>query len=323
MIPLIRPLVHVPAIEDLDTSQITNFGKNFDAVVKRLHSITGRYVLPVTNGTVAITIAKWTLEAMKKKKYTSFAVPSFTVPATAQALSCNSKEISVKSCGMATLSFEYVPNEDLDVVVSPLGYYVDTKPYHYRDTIFDLAANFMHFPQTTHPVTYSLHATKNLNCYEGGLVSFATEEEFKVALRLTNFNLDQHRNYSFVGTNAKLDELRCAVLLHWLNDLPAIIRRIDAHKHIANEYASCLQRFCVHPLNNHPLSTPPLAMLYCLDTEFLDRLVLRGNEAGIVFRRYYHKQLAPVSPALDGFIAFPSDVSDEEFKKVVNFVRFL
>ena len=71
--------------------------------------------------------------------------------------------------------------------------------------------------------TLSFHATKIFHTIEGGAIIFNDSENYEIAKRLINFNLDKNGMPLGAGINAKLSEYHCAVGLAILTQIDDIL----------------------------------------------------------------------------------------------------
>lgn len=250
-IPLIRPLI--PEFSDvakhLKISQkantFSNFGPNYLKAVELINKRTGRYMVPVTNGTVAIQMACLTT----LPKGSRVIIPDYTHIGT---------YVGVRDAGMVPIIAPASPHTwtlnlstlipikdtfDAIVVVSPFGYNVSIEVYEYfakkydKKIIYDFAGAWGQFPPTKFPVCYSLHATKGWSCGEGGLVSFYDDKEFEVCRKLTNFNINRDASFGpDIGGNYKMDEIRSAMIVSHMKNYSKIMRRSHARSNVMHEY---------------------------------------------------------------------------------------
>jgi dTDP-4-amino-4,6-dideoxygalactose transaminase len=226
-IPLIEPLL--PDMRktmkyyqrSINSGMLSNFGPCFDLAVEKLHTLTGRHILPVTNGAAAIQVAA----AVTLNSWERVAIPDYTHIGTYSALKAAGFDVRLVKASEKTWAIdldslkENVNYFDSLVVVSPFGVNVDIAPYeafarvHRKKIIYDFAGAWGQFPKTMFPVCYSLHATKNFTTGEGGLVSFATHTSFELGRIYSNFGIGPSGDKIFHdGHNLKMDDLRCAMI---------------------------------------------------------------------------------------------------------------
>lgn len=345
-IPLLRP--QLPASSRAQAfyrkSQKANFYANFgpcyDQIVKDLFHY--GYVLPVSTGTAAIHLAA----AVHLPKMSRVVVPDFTCAATVLAIVSAGHYPVIAPCDPKTWAIDLevlgqskVPYDALCVVV-PFGYQIDFGSYRRfcrergKRLIWDAAGAWgVDIGPGEDPVCYSLHATKNLSTGEGGLVVFQNAADHEKARRLSNFGFDETRGtIDCRGTNAKLDEWRCAMLLAALSDTYKMNARIQRKRDLIQKYQHHLPGTAV------PYHAVDGAPSVCVLSGFHRPLWLEAEAAkkGIGLRPYYHPLLSEqaglqhltilpecreVAPFFKTCLGLPSDVSPKEFREVVDFIR--
>ena len=346
MIPLLRP--NLPPMQNilmhLEKSRQENQWTNFGPCEKRasglLQDLLKRYVLLTSNGTTALQLA---LQAQLPQG-SLVAIPDFTFVATLNA---------VISAGMVPVLFPASPETwaidletlwrenskyDAFIVVQPFGYRLDFAAYDQlsndlqKPLIYDCAAGFDFESHTTNTVCYSLHATKNLPIGEGGLIAFSSEFLCRRARMMCNFDFDDNREpVTTGGMNAKMDELHAAVLLEQLTRRDEFTNRIASHQHLCIQYQNDLGSI-VEPHDRYSASAPQLCVLRTKHAELLSDV---GPKRGVAFRRYYRPLLSKMvfsehlqtvgrsSEYFDKFIAFPSDLINDEYGVVIELVKAL
>lgn len=346
MIPLIRPIF--PAWSEiepffkksLNTGQLANFGVCFQEVVSELKRMTDRYCLPVANGTCAIQLAIQTVFPRGAR----IALPDYTHVGTLQAIvaaGCIPVLFPVTR-DLWTISGELLElhKDEFDgfIVVSPFGYRVDFLYYDFladqlkKPVIYDLAGAWGIKAKTKNPVTYSLHATKNFSCGEGGLVCFQDQEQWETARRFSNFETLPDRTVDNVyGNNLKVDELKCAVILAFLKNHHVILNRIEHKKMLVHYYQDLLKDVCIPHNLIHENSAPSLCVLAGFKAKKLEEL---GPSKGVIMKQYYPllTEMAGLSriarvgasgPFFSTCVALPSDEGIDEANKVVEVIRKL
>jgi dTDP-4-amino-4,6-dideoxygalactose transaminase len=326
------PLIHT-------NGQQTNFGPWFWALVNQQRAVTGRHVLPVTNGTVALTIAAQT----EFQRRTNIAVPDYTMVATLHAIVAAGCDPIIVPCDPDTgmMNVDHLARlvawgkVQGAVVVSPFGASFDPAPYEALGIrlVYDLAGAWPMKVETAHPIVYSAHATKNISTAEGGFISYSTEGEWEAGRRLSCFDLDPMRqSHTIYAWNGKMDEMRCRNLCFQLDPTTEwhreIMERIEHKRTLVGAYAEALPM--IQPLANLVTGCPTLCVFNVPDA---DKLEKAGTAASIIFKRYYHPLLSdmqfqqhvtretPPNPKLRQYIAFPSDVDHNERQQVINFVK--
>jgi len=344
-IPLLRPELPdafrwLPLYEEsVRANRLSNFGPCYRKAQDLLDKSTSGFSLPVNNGTTALqTALKVHCPSAKR-----IAIPDFTFAATANACTLAGARPYLTPCREDTWTIDldclYRNRIQYDafIVVSPFGYKVDIAAYDQfakdvgKQVIYDFAAAYGGIYKTKNPICYSFQATKNLPIGEGGAVVFSSLESRLRGEHLINFDFDMHRFCKTpYGFNGKMDEIHAAILVAALSDDVAIDRRIARKKHVIMSYESDLD---VLPHGLHVGAAPQLAVF---PTPVATDLVLRGAEAGIEFRKYYHpllsdmdglaasaKVLGKSSDFFRSIVAFPTDLIGDEYGRVVDFVKGL
>lgn len=352
-IPLFRPSLPAPGLwwesyEQAQASgQLTNFGRNFERARGVLAELFGGHWLPCSTGTAALELAL----VAKLPRGSRVLVPDFTFTATINAVVRAGMKPVIGACEPERLTYpadEFLlrwPLHRIDaiVVVAPFGYDAHLEEWEDiartlgKPLIADLAGAFpLVLKKST--AAYSLHAAKSLAIGEGGLVRFECAEEYERAKRFANFDfvIDPRTQaripFSVHGTNAKLDELRCALLLGQLKRYAsgAISREILARMELCQRYEQALDGEGVYlptgalGLHSHP------SICALMGFAEPDDLVATLDRSGIVARRYYHPllsasfpelpRLGQSHPQLQTVVALPSRVEESEFASVVRVV---
>lgn len=335
MIPLVRPKLPSMAEitpyfqQSIDSGKFSNFGPCFDLLVERLNKRLNRYCLPVSDGTSAITLA---LQANLKHN-SRVLIPDFTHAGTMCGVIKAEMIPIFGGCDRKTLTLsvnkirEMSKGIDAFVVVSPFGYRVDFEIYDSLarelglKVIYDLAGGWGMDVKTKNPFTFSLHATKNFSCGEGGIVCFNEFEEWEKARRLSNFDTGPDRMLlSSSGSNSKASEWTCAVALAHLDAEHRILGKSFRKTKLISWYQAALKGEC-ESLDLHFNSAPSLCVLGGFNAKEMEAF---GKREGIEFKQYYIPLTQmPKLLALEGdeyfnsFVAFPSDVSEHERDQVI------
>lgn len=343
MIPLVRPVFPDKKLvweffdRALSTGQISNMGPCFQLLTKRLEELTDSYCVPVVNGTVAIQVAVQSHFA----RGSNILMPDYTHIGTLQAITaagCNPVMVPVsrQTWTMDPLCLaEGLKRADGAVIVSPFGYPVDFNLYDgiasraRRPLIYDLAGGWGMRVDTKHTVCFSLHATKNFSCGEGGLVAYSKRSAAKDATRRINFDTLLDRTIASPwGGNWKPDELKCAVILAHLYHGDKILERAAAKWARVEYYADALGGSTPDLRNG----SPSLCVIQGLDAKRIER---ESATHGFMAKQYYPllskmpgldeidrmEGVTPSSAAMETCVALPSDVTDKEAAQVVLSVK--
>lgn len=291
----------------------SNFGPNYWAAKAKIDHYLGRHSVLCSSGTAGLVIALKSL-----KNVSVVGVPEYTFIGTLQAVRNAGMEFRVLPCrNDGTLDPEQVTGVDAVIVVAPFGMRIDPIEYQLLGLpiVWDFCPAWPQTFSTIWPIVYSTHATKNISCGEGGIVTFPRKYSAEAARRFTCFALDEYRFPMRIdASNYKIDEHRCGILFD--TDFDEVYAKIERKKEIIALYS---QGTALEPLPN--LDYPTLAVFKVPDAERLEK-----STDEIIFKRYYYPLLSDfagmkANENLRNTIAFPSDVTDEELEIVVNHVR--
>lgn len=228
--------------ESYDAAWFANFGplyQRFCKQVSETYCAPGHTAVLLSNATVALT-AVLVAAGIKGR----VVVPSFTFPATLHSVTAAG--CTPVLCDANPETWELDPHAlqqlleggDVNAVVATrvFGFMRDMNPLrrlcekHSVPFFADAAAAFGHADQAgqlgsfgPQAEIFSLHVTKVFGIGEGGLV-VCTEELAEKLHRTVNFGFNPDRSFAD-GTNAKIDEVRCAIALVMLDRIDDIIER--------------------------------------------------------------------------------------------------
>ncbi len=331
-IPLIRPTL--PDIKELvngykaiqSSGIYTNFGQMYDLACKHVNYHYKGYPVLTNNGTTSLQVALQTTLPRGSR----VAIPDFTFIATLDAVVAAGMEPVILDIDkeMLTINGESLRKHknryDAFICVSPFGYYVNTTYYDLlavslkKKVIYDFAGAFGIDLITKNPVSFSLHATKNLPIGEGGLVIFNNKKDQQIARQLIGFNLDSDKvPIDEFGSNGKLDELHCLMLA---KQLLSFNKRKDSAKWIATRYTIRLNCLKEHFQVIRDKGSPQLPVFRFKNPK---EVIEKCGKAGISVRRYYdpilswcnfnNVQVLEKTLGMNDFLALPKNVTDEEF----------
>ena len=343
MIPFTRPLI--PTMDEimpfyqasLDANHMSNFGPCFTAAVSGLKQRTGGFPLPVSNGTVAISVALRTL--LGPKMGLRVAVPDFTCVATLMAIVQAGMRPVLVDCHESTMAvnpytlIESRDRYDAFVVVSPFGYAVDFKFYERislmlsKPLVFDLAGAWgIDTKDITSPYTYSFHATKNFSIGEGGAVVFQSDKDWQRAKQLINFDMDDNKSsQSQWGLNGKLDEIHCAMICAHLSQHDRIEHRIKDKVNLTKIYENRIPCKINHGYYG---GAPSMAVLSGVQPD----IMIKAARSKVFASRKYYSPLISKMDGLRGsverlgicgeyfetFLALPTGVDAGELDRILN-----
>ena len=146
---------------------------------------------------------------------------------------------------------------------------------------------------------FSLHATKPFGIGEGGLIISKNKKLIERCRSLTNFGFNEDRKVELAGTNAKLQEISCAIGLRQLKSLQ---KRIEGRQKSLAYYKQKLQPHGFIFQANDELSTVPFVSTLLLSKSSRESTSKALTEAGVEHKYYYdplHTQPAFEKYALD------------------------
>lgn len=322
LVPLVRPSfpsfdTFGPRWENSTAASgvFSNFGPLYGECVERLSKMTGRYAIPVSTGTAAVELAIAAAQAGFGHGVDA-AFEAFTFQATKLALD------HVIEGYTAPIRTGHPVNGDIGIVVRTAHFgaareWQDSK----APLVIDAAGAFSPDAIKAMPehafIAVSFHATKNFPIGEGGCVFLprGTGWAAKTIQAAMNFGFDSKRNVlRGWATNAKLDELRCAVLLAQLDRESFFAER-------SRRICDHVKRICQTPGTRvwAPYRfgiAQSLAVVAHADPQALvDALAA----AGFVARRVYHPFVSADFLTYDEarLVALPSDMTDDELHTMI------
>lgn len=344
MIPLIRP--RLPSLTEIepfynmssDSGQFSNFGPVYDLLKKKLSQTLNCYPVICSDGTSAIKIA---LEASVPRG-TRVLIPDFTHIGTLNAVMQAGLTPVMAACNKKTLTLEI--NEikkhrdkiGAFVVVSPFGYKVDFERYDEISeslnipVIYDLAGAWGMEVRTKNPYTFSLHATKNFSCGEGGIACFSQAALAEWARKSTNFFTNSDRTIDNpYGSNCKASEITCAIALAHLLTPDRLQAKVIKKQRLISQYQAALEKIVVVHDRHIGNAAPSLCVLGGLDANNLE---LYGMRNEVTLKQYYIplsrmnglnevERVSVSSPFFDTFLALPSDATDSERDATISLIK--
>lgn len=327
MIPLVRP--YMPKMSDIEkyleeprkTGAWTNFGPNYQYCVEKMNKDYGRYMLPVSNGTTAIELAcKTTLNPSDR-----VVIPDYTHVGTYAGVRAAGNPVVISDCFLSTWTLDlntlrdHLNDFDAMVVVSPFGYAVPTDYYenfakeNNKKIIYDFAGAWGQFPKTKFPVCYSTHATKVISTGEGGIVSFEKEKDFEKARQISNFCVDKKGKIKdSIGHNYKMDEIRCAILRHHLNNTEPLRHRALLRRGVFSRYREYFRAPFIH------WASPSMAVV-CLDKfDTKKHKNFQSKHYYPLLHTYLNEPvLYPSANFFKNLVALPIDVTEKEQDSII------
>lgn len=140
---------------------------------------------------------------------------------------------------------------------------------------------------------FSLHATKPFSVGEGGLITSRNSKLIKKLRSLQNFGFDSDRVVHDIGTNAKMQELNCAI---GIRQLTVLSDRLKKRQKLFMYYANRLTAIGFTLQQNADKSTVAFISALAPVDFNIDQAYIHLHENGVEARRYYtpalHQQFA-------------------------------
>lgn len=320
-IPFIKPIFPdaKEIIEDYKDIVESNHFTNFGPYEKKLSSEVAKYVgdkvyaTTIANCTLGIEVVVNALFDEKKEKVI---MPSFTFAAGAEVLIKSGfqpvfidiEKDSWQPSILQAEKFIKANRADIAGILLCNIFGVGNKNIQYWEAlaklnklpiIIDTAAGFGSEYSPNEKVgargdceVFSLHATKPFAVGEGGLITSTNQGLIEKIRSLQNFGFDKDRVVRNLGTNAKLQELNCAIGLRQLAKLDNIL---STRREVLRKLKD---RLIPHGFDfqiNDELSTVPFASVATRNSKDADNIYKNLIHHGVEARRYYspplHKQL--------------------------------
>lgn len=294
---------------------LTNRGqlvKNYESEISKMHSVSD--VTCVANCTLGLEFALKILTKPDKKEV-------ITTPFTFKATVCAIVNAGFKPVYCDIMSDGNIDHAKLIDLITPdtaaiMPVHVYGVPCNDKEissigndykipVIYDAAHCFGVFKDSKSifemgdASVISLHATKGVNCGEGGVVHFKNKENNEKLRHFTNFNLPI-KDGIINGTNGKLSELNAALGLAVLESYESIFnRRMEVEKTYRQTLPNHIFFIRDNPniLNNN-LYTP---LIFSSEDKVL-QIMNSLLERGIISRRYFF-------PCLDKSCQVASDIA--------------
>lgn len=224
------PLFYKHLQEILGTIQFTNNGPKLREFEDQIcNTVNAKRCVATSNATVALQLLIKACNIPGK-----WAVPSFTFPATYQAIDWVGKQyafydVDENTHQMSSTFIHYFLAGALPVNL--WGKLCNPIPFRERlsseaKLIFDSAHAFGRRSGIIGDAeVFSFHATKFVNCGEGGAIVTNDDALADEVTALRNFGFRTGKMVSDVGTNAKMSEIPAALGLSYLRDMDSIINR--------------------------------------------------------------------------------------------------
>lgn len=314
-VPFIKP--SFPSAKDvaLDYEKIvasnwfTNFGPYEQEFRRKIVEFVERdvYVSTAANATLAIDLAVRAL-FQKSKEKTQVLVPSFTFAAGPEVLVSNgytpvfidihkdSWQPDIVQAEEYIIKYQDKISGILLCNIFGVGnrriseWELMAKKYK-LPLIIDSAAGFgsqydkgTYIGESGDCEIFSLHATKPFAVGEGGLIISKSSDFIDKIRSLQNFGFDNQRNIAAIGTNAKLQELNCAIGLKQLNNYE---QRLENRRRSLDHYKQELIDLDYQFQDNDELSTIAFVSVLAPNADMAETVYNHLLKSGIEVKRYY------------------------------------
>lgn len=131
---------------------------------------------------------------------------------------------------------------------------------------------------------FSFHATKPFSIGEGGLVVSKSETLINKLRSIQNFGFDSNQKIAVIGTNAKLQELNCAIGIQQLQDFST---RLNGRVKTLLTYKNSLKNIGFKFQDNDQNSTVPFTSIIATSSKQARTIFRNLNDNGVEARKYY------------------------------------
>lgn len=331
-LPLVRPSfpdprTFIPAWQDVTatTGQFSNFGRLWHAAAERLEEITGRLAFPCSSGTEALALA--TSATLVQSEEIGVGIEAFTFEA--------GRIVAERLCS----AYDVIPTHDTcpdQVVIRTIPYGrgrdLTLKRYEHEITVVDAAGAFgtdrkaFAGVRPGSAIAVSFHATKSFPIGEGGAVLLPKywDAGADAVMRGMNFGFSRDRSrdpHLPYASNAKLDELRCAMILAQLERGDYFAERsARIRKHVLRliERLGGIGDGITAPYQLGAWQS--LVVVGCADAPGLSAgLAERGIASRLVYRPCPDEELLAVDER--NLLALPSDCTDDELDHLTSAIE--
>ena len=298
----------------IDSNWFTNFGPFEKQFCKKAEMYLGKdiHVTTVANATLGLDLAIRALMVRRGKK-NQVIIPSFTFAAGPEVLISNQFTPVFIDIDQTTLqpnideAIRYIRKNRKKVAgillcnIFGVGN-TEIKKWEKlaKDTqlplIIDSAAGFGSEYNNGEMVggrgdceVFSMHATKPFSVGEGGIISSKNMKLIEELRRLQNFGFVDRKIVS-IGTNAKLQEINCAIGLRQLEKYQG---RLLARRLVLTQYKKSLNIAGYSFQDNDDNSTVPFVTTLAPTKKIAEKVYQKLISEGIEVRRYYaplHKE---------------------------------
>lgn len=298
----------------LDRGWLTNNGPFVREFEQQLAELTGtRNCIAMCNGTIALEIAVRALGLTGE-----VIVPSFTFVATAHCLQW--QEITPVFCDIRPTDHTIDP-ERIESLITPrtsgvIGVHLWGKPCNVERLSEVASKNGLRlFYDASHALgvshcgsmignfgeleVFSFHATKFVNCFEGGAIVTNNDELADKIRLMKNFGFAGLDNVIYLGTNGKMSEASAAMGLTSLEDMPQFIAQNRANYQAYREALGTVPGVRLLPFGESEANNYQYVVLEIDEHEFgLSRNALVDilHAESIRVRRYFYPGVHRMEP---------------------------
>jgi dTDP-4-amino-4,6-dideoxygalactose transaminase len=302
-------------IEDiLDSAWLTNNGPYLQEFERRICELTGvAHCVCVCNGTVGLELAIRALGMTGE-----VIVPSFTFVATPHALQW--QQIQPVFCDVDPTTHAIDPDR-IEELITPrttgiIGVHIwgrAAAPDQLKKIadknglklLFDAAHAFgcMHHGISIgnfgNAEVFSFHATKFINCFEGGAVVTNDAELAQKIRMMRNFGFTGYDRVDYVGTNGKMSEVSAAMGLTSLESMDHFVAHYRRCQRTYSRYLGALPGVSLYQFPDEEKYNEQYAILE-LDLAIApltrDELVEVLHAENVLARRYFHPGCHQMEP---------------------------
>ncbi len=313
--------------EILSERNFTNNGRFVAGLEEETNKILGtKHCIAVANGTIGLEILFKALGVQGE-----VIVPSFTFVASGHAIAnvglkpifC---DIDEKTCSISKDTVEPLINSNTQAILAVNVYggmcnideLEELAQKHKLKLIFDSAHslgcrwNGKWDGGFGDAEVFSLHATKFINGFEGGLITTSDALLAKQLRLARNFGFVDYDKVDCLGTNAKLSEIHAAMALTNLECMSKIIEINRRNYFCYKQYLPPECRLLEFPTE---VSSNYQYIVIFVDKEKREPLLARLQNEGIMARRYFYPGLHKFPPYKDANWKLP--VTEELSEQVL------
>jgi dTDP-4-amino-4,6-dideoxygalactose transaminase len=289
----------------LDRRWLSNYGPYVQEFEKRVAKTIGaKHAIAMCNATAAIEIASRALGLRGE-----VIIPSYTFIATAHALQW--QEITPVFCDIDASTHNIDPQK-IEQLITPkttgiIGVHVwgrgcntkkiqDIADKHNLKVMYDASHGFGCSINNKMIGTFgeceifSFHATKFINCFEGGVVTTNNDKLAYQMRMMTNFGFTGYDQVDFLGINGKMNEVSAAMGITNLESMKDIIKTNQRNyfqykKELKNVKGLSIIEYSKNESNNYQYVVIEIDPFTCSQTR--DQIISFLHSLNIIARKYF------------------------------------